>query len=306
MAKPLLLSPKRPVPWRHAVEDQPESQHQADSASSCSSFNPVSLMLGAFSTMTEDVDFVNFISVDSSNTLADIAGAEDNTDSSFSASFEKHQSTKSRSMPPSPPGTPLTAASTTLLSPSTSASSSSLGFSSSDSGHKRNAWKWARHASSGGDSEETHPRTGSNGRWLKLTPHIWKGLEIAPLVDESTSNSSEDEMSTSRELVVASVALEITGNFVDSLMERITAEPDEDDIHHNENHCEADHEPPIPREIVLLGHLFTKNGQQRNDFTRLPRGDEYFTLPEDDDDELLEISPRRARTHSEEYEVVSL
>ena len=174
MAKPLLLSPKRPEPWRHAVEDQPESQHQADdySASSCSSFNPVSLMLGAFSTMTEDVDFVNFISVDSSNNLADKAGAEDNTDSSFSFSLEKHQSTKSRSMPPSPPGTPFTAASTTVLSPSTSASSSSLGFSSSDSGHKRNAWTWARNANSGCESEETHPRTGSNSRWLKQSPHI--------------------------------------------------------------------------------------------------------------------------------------
>ena len=271
----------------------PESQSKGESSmSATSSFNPVSLMLTAFSVMKEDADY-----------MSNHAHAE----SSFGESTQKHQPAyRTRSISPnSSPSTPTTADNTVELSPTSSSSLSSAGLASNLPSYRQKPWKGFRSSSSSGGMNKPQPNLGLNGRCLKLAPHIRKQLEVAPLtLDSSSSNSLGDEQSISSSFVVASDVLEITGNFVDSLLRttnvKLVADPGNDAKSHD-----GDQEPQIPREIVCV-HNFAHEQRGCTNLSRLPRDDEFITLPYDDDDDLFDVSPRRGRTDTEEYEVVSL
>jgi hypothetical protein len=272
----------------------PESQSKGESSmSATSSFNPVSLMLTAFSVMKEDADY-----------MSNNAHAE----SSFGESTQKHQPAyRTRSISPnSSPSTPTTADNTVELSPTSSSSLSSAGLASNLPSYRQKPWKGFRSSSSSGGMNKPQPNLGLNGRCLKLAPHIRKQLEVAPLtIDSSSSHSLGDELSISSSFVVASDVLEITGKFVDSLL-RTTNVKLTDEGNDEKNH-DGDQQPQIPREIVCV-HNFAHEQRGCTHLSRLPRDDEFITLPydDDDDDDLFEVSPRRCRTDTDEYEVVSL
>ena len=159
--------------------------------------------------------------------------------------------------------------------------------------------------------DDSQPSQEWNERCLQLAPHIRKQLEISPLTDDSSSsNSWGDGLSISSSFVVASDVLEITGNFVDSLVRTTNVKPEGDwELHNKEKSRDSDQVPPIPREIVCV-HDVVHEQRRRSKPCRLPRDDEFITLPQDDDDDddddLFEVSLRRGRTDTEEYEVVSL
>lgn len=156
--------------------------------------------------------------------------------------------------------------------------------------------------------DDSQPSQEWNERCLHLAPHIRKQLEIAPLtVDSSSSNSLGDDLSISSSFVVASDVLEITGNFVDSLVRRTNGKPADDwEIRNEAKSADNDKESQIPREIVCVFDAALEQ-RRRSKPSRLPRDDEFITLPHDDnDDDLFEVSLRRGRTDTEEYEVVSL
>lgn len=302
-----LFSSKRTKPPR-GQQQQVKEESLSDHGSLCSSstsVNPVALMLGAFSAMKEDQDecFCNNIikhksttSSPSSSCVHDhshTAGTEDNTDSSYSDSVLKPQ--------PAAPGTPTTAASS-FQSPASS--SSFLDDNISD--RKHNPWQWVPSSSSPSDEVEGgHDTAKRRAGRKKLAPHILQELELAPLMDSSQSSfSSEEGDSISSSLVVASVALEVTGDFVDALLKNNGNKPTDDD--NDESSLESDHCPQIPKEIYLYSKnlLFVDDGEQKqkqNPHQRQSTSAFNTTLSDDEGD-----VPLRSRTHSEEYEVVSV